>query len=74
MKSHAVDIGEVFLFAWEKGLRLDTSVTTDPILIYKHIPCEYLISVGWDSCCVPIEKDDIEFISQYSMFIELYKD
>lgn len=72
MKSTTENIGEVFLFAWEKGLRMDIDHIKNLMDCYHDLSDEELLEVGWDNRIPPEEEDDIEFLSQYIQFRRIY--
>jgi hypothetical protein len=63
-------IAEVFMFIWEKGLRVHKKATVSKQNI-DEIGHENLRSIGWDINSIPIEDDDIEFLIQYKSFINM---
>ncbi|WP_337033170.1 hypothetical protein [Paenibacillus illinoisensis] len=72
MKSTTDSIGEVFLFAWEMGLRIKIDPNEDPAKNYHELSDEDLLVVGWDHPMPPVEADDIDFITQYIHFKKIY--
>lgn len=71
IKSEA--IGEVFLLAWERGLRLNVDVALNLEDCYRNLSSDELLCVGWDQCEPPNNEDDINFLSQYIAFKKIYK-
>lgn len=72
MNNSTESIGEVFLLAWEKGLRIDVGTKQNIIKCYRELSNEELLCVGWDHNEPPIEADDVDFFTQYIEFKKIY--
>lgn len=72
MINKAESIGEVFLIAWEKGLRINVEKNEISINSYDDLSVDDLLCVGWDQENPPIEEDDVAFIAQYIQFKKIY--